>query len=130
VVKVKRINVASAFRVGALVFAMLWAVFGLLFMMVSVLIPPDPALARELGANSALVNLCSVYLCGVALYAVLGGVMGAICAFFYNVVAAWVGGLEITLERRTYMSEQELMTMGDRALPKAKPDEEREYRDL
>jgi len=32
-------------------------------------------------------------------YGILGGILGALSALFYNIAAGWVGGLEVEVDR-------------------------------
>jgi hypothetical protein len=124
VVTIKKINVASAFRVGALVFALLWGVLGLFFVLLSALVPSNASFGREFGASAqdvTFISLCSVYACGIPMYGTIGGITGALWAFFYNIVARWVGGIELTLERKVMVTDQQLISMGDRALSSSDP---------
>ncbi|MCU0498763.1 MAG: DUF3566 domain-containing protein [Anaerolineae bacterium] len=108
-VTVKRIHVASAFRVGALVFGILFAIVGFCYTMIVVPALSSPQFARQLGLEDAgsispLNFLITFVVCGVPLYAAIGGVFGALFALIYNRVAQWVGGLEIELERQVMLS--------------------------
>lgn len=108
-VTIKRVGVASAFKVGALTFALLWIVFGilgiLLLLPLTAGISNLPAPTSEFSRAGDLRQLTFIsglttYLCGIPTYAVIGGVIGALYAIFYNLVAAWVGGIEVVLERQ------------------------------
>jgi hypothetical protein len=51
------------------------------------------------GAFGAIAGLGIVgYIVGIVVYAIFGAIGGALNAFFYNIVAGMVGGLEIELE--------------------------------
>jgi len=107
----KRINVGSAFRVGAILYGLLFAVFGLIFVLLNSLFfsaltnlartnnfntPNTPNANAFLGAG--IVGLLCFYGVGIVAGAILGGIQLAILAFFYNLTANWVGGIKIELE--------------------------------
>lgn len=94
---IRRVGVGSAFKVGALVSALLIAVFGIFFVVLPSLI--GASLLGALGGNGAggfgLVTGLLIYFGLIVFYGLLGGIFGALYAFFYNLVARWVGGLRI-----------------------------------
>lgn len=101
----KRIDTGSAFRVGMVFSALSFAVFGLLFvLMQGVLISAVARYADDANTfagvmGGSLLGLLCFYGIGVVVAAVFGGIQFAIGAFIYNVVANWVGGIKIELER-------------------------------
>lgn len=84
-------------RVGVLQLAKLSAVFNLLF--TAILIVPMMFLVTAAGgnSNSAIGGLALLIL--PIIYCVLGFIVGAVAAFIYNLVAGWVGGIELELGR-------------------------------
>jgi hypothetical protein len=108
---VKRIDIGSAFKVGAFTTGLLYAIFGLLF---SLIFLPLTLISSNVstyssysgsssfsggeGGAAALGALCVFYFCGIFVYAILGGLYFAIVAFIYNLVSGWVGGLKVELE--------------------------------
>ncbi|MCA0456605.1 MAG: DUF3566 domain-containing protein [Chloroflexi bacterium] len=111
-VTIKRIEPSSAMRVGALVnailftvFALLWAVFqsliitGLNSLATSVTVNGQPQAFDPSALAAAGLATCGCgYLLGVVFSAVSGGIFGLIIAFSYNLVANWFGGLRVSLE--------------------------------
>lgn len=94
---VNRIGVGSAFRVGAALSAFLFLVLGFFIVLLPGLFGAD--LMREiLGSSSGGAGVAIiVYVVGTILYAIVGGIVGAIYAWLYNIAAGWVGGIEIDL---------------------------------
>lgn len=97
---IHRIGIGSAFKVSAVMSVVLWAIFGLLL----VVAPDSLDTSNDFGRNnfeeqSSSVSGILVYLCGIPLQAVVGGLVGALMAFLYNVAAGWVGGIEIELKQ-------------------------------
>jgi outer membrane lipoprotein SlyB len=107
-VTVKRIGVASAMKVGALLYALLFTVFGLFILgfqsiaisaLTNAINQSSPRGALSGGGLLAggLAAFCIFYVMGVVFAAITGGIGGAVTAFLYNLVANWVGGVEIEL---------------------------------
>ncbi len=101
-VTIRRVGVGSAFKVGALMLLLFWAVFGIIFLvlqgsLLASMVNSSNFPAR--GAGLGLGTLCVFYLIGMVIYTIIGGIVGAAYAFFYNLVSGWVGGLELELER-------------------------------
>lgn len=107
----QRVGVGSAFKVGVVVYGLLFAVFGLLglfcnlaliapIMSTAVMMNGDVVRARDmfgsLGAMG-LAGLCLAYAIGVVASALGGGLSFAMMALFYNWAVRWVGGLELDI---------------------------------
>jgi hypothetical protein len=104
---ITRIGIASAFRVGLLVSAILAAFFGILLFVLPSLF--SISLVDQLVANTAdganfrfvsafsLAAMCVGYVAYVLISAIFGGIGFALSAFAYNLAARWVGGLELEL---------------------------------
>jgi len=103
-VRINRIGIGSAFKVFALVSALMWAIFGILYLLMIFAV----ADAATMTTNSFQTTTTSMdglgmaaffmYACGVPLYAIMGGIFGAALAFAYNIISGWVGGLELEVE--------------------------------
>jgi len=100
---IHRITIGSAFRVGVVLSALLFIIFGFFFLLLPGLFGASllGALMGDqggmgafgMGAGTSIV----LYVVGIVVYAILGGIGFAIEAFFYNIVAGIVGGIEIEL---------------------------------
>lgn len=108
-VTIKRINVASAFRIGALVSLLVAIITGLLFVlfqslftsaMVGLFTSTSPQSLRgaDIFTAFSLATACIFYVIYVVFAAISGGIGGIVVAFAYNLVAGWVGGLEVELD--------------------------------
>lgn len=113
-VTIKRIDPASAMRVGALVYAILFTVFALLWVLFqSALISGLSSLSSSgqfsmngvpqafdpsAIAGAGLAACGCGYLIGVIFSAIGGGIFGLILAFAYNLVANWFGGLRVQFD--------------------------------
>lgn len=91
---VKRIGPASAFKVGLISYAILGLIVGVFCSLIAIIgawFAPHAHLpfARAVG-------LFAVLLCPLV-YGILGGVIAVISALLYNLVAGWVGGVEVEL---------------------------------
>jgi hypothetical protein len=71
-------------------------VFGVLYALVGLLIAPFLALSAFIGPAIGLTPLVLALLAPV-FYGVLGFIMMAIAAALYNVVAGWIGGIDVEL---------------------------------
>lgn len=96
----KRVGPGSAFKVGLITYGILGLFMGLLMALVSGLVgavaPPAPtgnpaAALFRLGMGVGAIVFLPLF------YGVIGGIFAAIGAFVYNLVAAWVGGLDIDI---------------------------------
>ncbi len=91
---VKRIGPGSAFKVGTVLYGLLGLIPGAVFALVSML---GAALAPpELGPFKFLFGVGAIIILPL-LYGIIGGIFAAIGAAIYNLVAGWVGGLEVDI---------------------------------
>jgi len=114
-VTVKKIDIASAFRVGALVTGLLSLIIyaivilfqatifsSLVSMSANINGQPVPSSASSFLGAASVASLCFLYGCGVTLQTIVGGIMAALGAFFYNIVANQFGGLQVELTGDTF----------------------------
>ncbi|MCA9911352.1 MAG: DUF3566 domain-containing protein, partial [Anaerolineae bacterium] len=107
-IAIKRIEIASAFRVGALVSGMLALVLLAIFALFQATIisslvsfstsvsgQPMPSSASSFLNAASVASMCVFYGCGVIIQTIVGGIVAALAAFFYNVVANQFGGLQV-----------------------------------
>jgi hypothetical protein len=104
----KRIDVGSAFRVGIVLYGLIFAVFGLFFvafqgLFLSALSSGSFTVngdsfnpAAFMGAG--ILSLLCFYVFGVVAGAIFGGIQCAILAWLYNLTAHWIGGIKVVLE--------------------------------
>lgn len=90
----KRIGPASAFKVGLVSYAILGLIAGV-FCSLVVLTGASFAPHAHL-PFARTVGLFAVILCPIV-YGIIGGVAAVISALLYNLVAGWVGGVEVEL---------------------------------
>ena len=98
---VRSISVASVFKVAAVIYAILFAIFGCLFLVLPGIL--GAGILGELGEDMGLfgggiVATLLLWIVGIVLYAIFGGIFAAIGAFVYNLAASWVGGVEVELD--------------------------------
>ena len=109
-VQLKRIGVGSALKVGAILYGLTFAIFGFiglafqgLFLgLLSSGFGNGTSTLRGSGAalfGTGIVGLCIFYAVGLVFSVVAGGIFAAVYAILYNLVAGWVGGLELDLRR-------------------------------
>ena len=99
---IRRVGPGSAFKVGLVLYALMGLVMGIFMAGLSMLLGlmglgspgvpdvPGAHIARLFMGAGAIIFL-------PVMYGVFGGVFAAIGAFVYNLVAGWVGGLEIDI---------------------------------
>lgn len=114
-VTVKRIDVVSAMRIGAFVYAIMFSVFAVLWILLQSLIlsglnslatnssftvngVPQTGFSGGALATAGLAGCACGYLVGVVCSAIGGGIFGLLAAFSYNLVANWFGGLRVRIE--------------------------------
>ena len=125
----KRIDVATAFRVGFVVYALIFAIFGLIFVLLQGLLLSGMAGLASDSSNrgdfgiffgAGILGLLCFYGVGIIAAAVGGGIQLALGAFFYNLAANWIGGIKIELE-----TDESRFTLDDieREMNKRKRDE-------
>jgi hypothetical protein len=93
----------SAFKVGAVLSALLFIIVGGILLIIQLLfgglIGANMGGSEGMGAFGATAAISFVtYLVGIVVYAVIGAIAGAINALLYNIVAGMVGGIEVKLE--------------------------------
>ncbi len=107
-VTVRRLSAGSVFKVTFVIYALLIAIFGCLFVLLPGLMGSGllSGIARDqLGYESGLgmlgggiISTLIVYLLLIVLGAFGPAVMAAIAALIYNLAAGWVGGYRIELQ--------------------------------
>jgi len=92
---VRRIGPGSAFKLGAALYAFMGLLLGVIFALVSTL---GGALlpASEAGVFRMFFGVGAIVFLPIC-YGIIGGIFSAIGAVIYNLVAGWVGGLEVDI---------------------------------
>lgn len=97
--RIRKVGIGSAFKIAAVITLGLWMVLGFLL---GILASMSPGLFMEgtsrypatFDFTSYFVN----YLCAIPIYGIVGGLMGALYAFVYNIASSWVGGIEVEID--------------------------------
>jgi hypothetical protein len=104
VITIRRIGVGSAFRVGALLSALLSLIVGLPIALMQGLFVTTIVSSAGLNARDVLplfggstLGIVCFWVGSVVAAGLFGGVFAAISALLYNWVAGWIGGLEVEL---------------------------------
>lgn len=92
--KLKRIGVLSAAKLQAVLMAFVGLIAGIFYAIIGTTLGEVTGSAG-LGAGLGILAIIVVPI----LYATFGFIGGAIGAFLYNLVAGWVGGLEMDFEQ-------------------------------
>lgn len=113
-VTIKKIDVVSAMKVGALLSALTFTIFGVLIFLfqslalsaLNSMIAASSQTGSQIPPNfgsglmmAGLAGFCVFYGFGVVFSAIFGGIYGLVLGFLYNVISNWVGGLRVTLSR-------------------------------
>jgi hypothetical protein len=106
-VKIKRIGIGSAFKIGAIYSALSYAIFGLLLVLLqsaflNAILSMSSSFDSDFRAGDltafSIGSLLIGYVCGIPFAAVFGGIFAAVSVFLYNLTSGWVGGLEVELD--------------------------------
>jgi hypothetical protein len=97
---IRSISIGSAFKMSAVLNALVFAIFGGIGVLISLLLMAVGAGSGmdAMGAAGGVVGTIIAYVVGIVFAAVFGGIVGAIYALLYNIVAGIAGGIEIVLE--------------------------------
>ena len=90
----KRIDPGSAFKVGALVYAIVGLIAGVFCGVIAFAAPSVHH--AHMPWVSPSVGLFAVLLCPT-LYGIIGGIGAIISALIFNLASGWVGGLEVEI---------------------------------
>jgi hypothetical protein len=108
--RINKIKLGSAFRVSALLLTLFWLLlliltllFGGMFESATSDYYYDGYQQTELDAA----GMITMVIC-LPFFAIVAGLMGAFYAFCYNLVANWVGGIELEVET-LYSGEEPMM---------------------
>lgn len=98
--QIKHVGPFSAFKIGAALYAAFGLIFGAIFSVFSIVgagiagaAGDDPA-----GAIAGMMFGVGGIIILPLFYGLIGGVSSAVMAAIYNLLAGWIGGLEIELE--------------------------------
>jgi hypothetical protein len=97
---VRRIGPGSAFKVGLVSYAILGLVLGIFMALLSMAAGTLGTLGQSSAPGAKLLGLgmgFGAIIFFPLVYGVFGGIFSAIGAFIYNLVAGWVGGLEVDI---------------------------------
>ncbi|MBZ0286798.1 MAG: DUF3566 domain-containing protein [Anaerolineae bacterium] len=117
-VTIKRVDILSAMKIGALFNALTVTVFGIFFFACNSLafsaintsMSQFSAQTGASGFNSSALATASLagclitYVIAIVVTGISGAILGAMYAFFYNVISNWAGGLQVELGTLTLES--------------------------
>ena len=95
--EIKKVGVFSVGKIFGLLYALMGLIFGAIFTFVSLLGAMFSQSAD--GLFGAMFGLGSIIFMPI-MYGIMGFISGIIMAFFYNLVAGWVGGIELGTRER------------------------------
>ena len=100
--RIRKVSIGSAFRIGAIVSAISYVIMMLFSLLLIGAIGDfstsysDTYTYQNPDFGSGMLSL----FCGIPFAAIFGGLFWAFIAFIYNLASGWVGGLEIEVEQR------------------------------
>jgi hypothetical protein len=94
-VTIKRIGPGSAFKVGLALYGLVGLIVGLIFGLISML-GGGFALPAQAGMFGMFFGVWAIIIFPLG-YGIGGGIVAAISAVVYNLIARWVGGLEVDI---------------------------------
>jgi len=94
----KRIGPGSAFKIGLVTYAFLGLILGIIMALFSMVAGSLSSMAGGQGmrAFGFGMGLGAIIIFPI-MYGIIGGIASAIGAVIYNLVAGWVGGLEVDI---------------------------------
>jgi len=93
---IRRVNPLSLAKVSAMLYALLGLIFGAIFSLISVV--GSAFIPRQGGAGMGMLFGVGAIVALPIFYGAVGFVMSLIGAALYNLIAGWVGGVEIEVQ--------------------------------
>jgi len=94
---IKRVNVFSAAKISAVLYAIMGFIFGLIFAFFG-MIGSMFARSSDMPAGFGMFFGLGGIIIMPIFYGIIGFIATAIAAWLYNIIAGWVGGVEIDVE--------------------------------
>ena len=97
---VKRVGPGSAFKIGFVMYGILGLVIGIFVAFISMVAGPLGPFGQTAVPGAKLMGFgmgIGAVIFFPVCYGIVGGIGGAFSAVMYNVVAGWVGGLEVDI---------------------------------
>jgi hypothetical protein len=96
-VRIRRFNVVKTATVVALMYIVIVAIFAIPFLLIFGIAGVSLNGGPNVGAGIVGILVAGVFI--VLFYGLLGWVFTAIACLIYNLVAGWVGGIEVEVDR-------------------------------
>ena len=91
---IKRIGVVSAGKILGLLYALMGLIFGIIVSLISLI---GGVFLKGAPSVSAIFGIGAIIYFPI-MYGIMGFISGAIMAFLYNLIAGWIGGIEVETE--------------------------------
>lgn len=94
-IKIKKIGILSLAKISALLYAIMGLIVGVFMALISLI---GAAFSQSTtGMFGMLFGVGAIILLPI-FYGAMGFVMGVVTAWLYNIIANWIGGLELEFE--------------------------------
>ena len=92
---IKRIGVVSAGKILGLLYALMGLIFGTIVSLISLI--GGVLFLKGAASVSAIFGIGAIIYFPI-MYGIMGFISGVIMAFLYNLIAGWIGGIEVETE--------------------------------
>ncbi len=100
----KRISPFSCAKISGVLYSLVGFIIGIFFSLIALAGMALGGDSSEAGLFGAIFGIAAVILAPI-FYGLLGFIGGALMGWLYNVVASWIGGLEVEFEQDTHPAQ-------------------------
>ena len=98
-VRVKRVGVMSYAKISAIIMAIIGLVLGIFYAILYAVLGPSAMQTAGAEVDPLMTIGPLVIIVMPIIYAIMGFIMGVIGAWLYNLIAKWVGGVQVEFEK-------------------------------
>jgi hypothetical protein len=97
--RVKRVGVMSYAKISTIIMAIIGLFLGIFYAVIYAVLGPSAMQTAGAEVDPLMTIGPLVIIIMPIIYAIMGFIMGVIGAWLYNLIAKWVGGVQIELEK-------------------------------